>query len=68
MCITTFGKILCVDGNIALVQLKKSKREVRIDLLDAKEGDYVYISGNLGIEKISKNEAEKIWRNGKYGD
>jgi len=60
MCITTIGKILRVDKKVAVVQLKKSKREVRIDLVDAKKGDYIYLSGNLAIEKVEKDEAEQI--------
>jgi len=51
---------LKVEGNTAVVQLRKSQREVRIDLLKVKEGDYVYVSGNLGIEKIEAEEAEEI--------
>jgi hydrogenase maturation factor len=60
MCITTIGKIIKVENNNAFVQLEKSTREVRIDFVDAKKGDYIYVSGDLGIEKIDKEEAEKI--------
>ncbi len=60
MCITAIGRILTIDGNKAVVQLKKSVREVRIDLVDVQEGDYIYISANLAIEKIDKQEAENI--------
>jgi hydrogenase assembly chaperone HypC/HupF len=60
MCITTIGKIISVDGNKAVVQLKHSRREVRTDLVKVKKGDYVYVSANLAIEKIDKKEAEKI--------
>ena len=60
MCITTIGKIIKVEKNKALVQLKKSRREIRIDFVDAKKGDYIYVSGDLAIEKIDKKDAEKI--------
>ena len=60
MCITTIGKIIEIDEKKALVQLKKSTREVRIDLIDVKKGDYIYVSGNLGIEKIEPKEAKRI--------
>ena len=60
MCITAVGKILELDENVALVQLKKSKRKVRTDLVSVKEGDYIYVSGNLAVEKIEKKEAEQI--------
>lgn len=60
MCITVVGKILNLDENVALVKLKKSTRKVRTDLVDVKKGDYIYVSGNLAIEKIEKKEAEQI--------
>jgi hydrogenase assembly chaperone HypC/HupF len=60
MCITTIGKVLELDKNTALVQLRKSTRKVRTDLVDVKKGDYIYVSGNLAIEKIEKEEAEQI--------
>jgi hydrogenase maturation factor len=60
MCITTIGKIIKIDDKKALVQLKKSTREVRIDFVDAKKGDFIYVSGNLAIERIDKKDAEKI--------
>jgi hydrogenase assembly chaperone HypC/HupF len=60
MCITAVGKILKLDENTAIVQLKRSKRKVRTDLVKVKEGDYIYVSGNLAIEKIDRKEAEQI--------
>jgi len=60
MCIMAVGKILELDENVAIVQLKKSKRKVRTDLVKVKEGDYIYVSGNLAVEKIEKKEAEQI--------
>jgi len=63
MCITALGKILEIEGNTAVVQLKKSARKVRIDLLDVTKGDYIYVSGNLGIEKIEKEEVEGLNEN-----
>jgi hydrogenase maturation factor len=60
MCITAIGKIIKVENNKALVQLEKSRREVRIDFVDAKKGDYIYVSGELGVEKIDKEDAKKI--------
>ena len=60
MCITAIGKILKVDNKTAIVQLKKSTREVRTDLVDVSTGDYVYVSGKLAIEKIDNEEAEEI--------
>lgn len=51
MCITTPGKILKIDGNMAVVDINGKISEVRIDLVSVKEGDYVYCSSGMAIEK-----------------
>jgi hydrogenase assembly chaperone HypC/HupF len=51
MCITTAGKILSIKGNKAVVELNGAKREVRIDLVKVKEGDYVYCASGIAVEK-----------------
>ncbi len=51
MCITTPAKILKIDGNRAIVEINKRKTEVRIDLVDAKVGDYVYCASGMAVEK-----------------
>jgi hydrogenase assembly chaperone HypC/HupF len=51
MCITTPGKIIKIDGNKALVEIDGKLAEVRIDLVDANVGDYVYCASGMAIEK-----------------
>ena len=51
MCITTPGKIRKINGNIAIVEINGKTSEVRIDLVEVKEGDYVYCSSGMAIEK-----------------
>ena len=51
MCITTPAKVLKIDGNKAVVEIKGKKAEVRIDLVKVKVGDYVYCSSGIAVEK-----------------
>lgn len=51
MCITTPGKVLKIQGNVALVELNGTATEVRIDLVKVAVGDYVYCASGMVIEK-----------------
>jgi hydrogenase maturation factor len=51
MCITTPGRILKIDGNKAIVQINDQLSEVRIDLVKAKVGDYVYCAAGMAVER-----------------
>ena len=51
MCITNPARVLKITGNKALVELKGRRSEVRIDLVKVKEGDWVYCSSGMAIEK-----------------
>lgn len=54
MCITTPGRIIEVNGNKAIVELNGKKHEIRIDLVDACVGDYVYCAAGMAVEKASR--------------
>jgi hydrogenase maturation factor len=54
MCITTPGRILSIDGNRAMVRINDGTVEVRIDLVDATVGDYVYCTSGMAVEKVEK--------------
>lgn len=51
MCITTPGKILKIKGNKATVDINGKVSEIRIDLVKAKVGDYIYCSAGIAVEK-----------------
>jgi hydrogenase maturation factor len=51
MCITTPAKVTQINGNKALVEIKGKTIEVRIDLVDVVEGDYVYCAAGMAVEK-----------------
>lgn len=52
MCITTPGKILKIEGNKATVDINGELAEVRIDLVKAVVGDYVYCAAGMAVEKV----------------
>ncbi|MCX6816050.1 MAG: HypC/HybG/HupF family hydrogenase formation chaperone [Candidatus Aenigmarchaeota archaeon] len=56
MCITTPGKILKITGNKALVDICGAVHEVRIDLVNAVVGEYVYCAAGMAVEKANIGE------------
>ena len=65
MCLTIPGKIISIEGKKALITQSGNMKHVDISLIDAKVGDYVLISADMAIQKLSKEEAEeslKLWR------
>lgn len=61
MCLATPMKISKINGNKAVVELESHSHEVNIDLLkDARIGDFILVHGDMAINKVSKEEAEKI--------
>lgn len=56
MCITTLAKILKINGNKAIVELNKKMIEVRIDLVQVKEGDFVYCTSGMAVEKVDSDD------------
>lgn len=61
MCLATPMKISKINGNKAVVESGSHSHEVNIDLLkDARVGDFILVHGDMAINKVSKEEAEKI--------
>jgi hydrogenase assembly chaperone HypC/HupF len=57
MCIAVPAEILEIrDGNIALVDYGELQQEVRIDLVDAKVGEFVLVHVGFAIQKLSREE------------
>ncbi|MBI3190586.1 HypC/HybG/HupF family hydrogenase formation chaperone [archaeon] len=54
MCITTPGRILKIENNKAIVDINGTITEVRIDLVKASVGDYVYCASGMAIEKADR--------------
>lgn len=61
MCLATPMKILRIDGQKALVGSKNHKHTVDLSLIKTpKVGEYILAHGDLAINKIPLQEAEKI--------
>ena len=60
MCLTTPYKILSVEGKKAIGEFRNQKREIKLELFDAKPGEYVISYGGHAIEKISEETAKKL--------
>lgn len=61
MCLATPMKINKINGNKAVVGDNSHSHEVNIDLLkDAKVGDYILVHGDMAINKVAPEDAEKI--------
>ena len=62
MCLAVPGRVLRVDGVRALVDFDGVQREVRVDLVDARKGDYVIVHTGYAIEKLDRKDAEETLR------
>jgi biotin synthase len=66
MCYAIPGKIVRLDGNIAIVDYFGEHRRVLNEFEDITVGDYVYAQGGIVIQKISKKEALLILKGWKH--
>ena len=65
MCLAVPGKVIEIEGSIGIVDFNGVKREVRLDLVDAKIGDYVIAHTGFAIEKMDEKDALEsldIWK------
>lgn len=57
MCIAVPAEVIEIrDGNIGVVDYGDLKQEVRLDLVDAKVGDFVLVHVGFAIQKLSREE------------
>ena len=59
MCLAIPGKVLEVKGKEAVVDYGGVRRTVRIDLVEAKAGDYVIVHAGYAIEVMDEKEAQE---------
>ncbi len=57
MCLAVPGKVLEIKDSVGIVDFNGVKREVRLDLVDVKVGDYVIVHTGFAIEKMDEKEA-----------
>lgn len=61
MCLSKPVQVVKLDGKKAQVEFSGAKREVDISLLkNVKIGDWLLVTQNLAINKISQKEAKNI--------
>lgn len=60
MCYAIPGKVVAVNGNIAVIDYFGEKRNVLRDCEDIMIGEYVYAQGGIIIQKLPESEAEEI--------
>ncbi len=61
MCLATPSKIIKIEGDWATVQSEDHTHKVNLGLVkDVKVGDYIIVHADLALNKIQKQEAEKI--------
>jgi hydrogenase expression/formation protein HypC len=62
MCLAIPGKILELKGKEAVVDFGGVSRTVRIDMVEAKVGEYVIVHAGYAIEVMSEDEAKETLR------
>lgn len=68
MCLAVPCKIIKIDGNKAVIESGNHNHEINLDLIkDAKIGDYVLTHGDMAINKVPLEDAEKILKMTKGG-
>lgn len=59
MCLAIPGRVLKIKGNEALVDFGGVSRDVRVDLVDARVGDYVIVHTGYAIQTMSEKDARE---------
>jgi len=59
MCLAVPGEIIEIDGTRATVDYGGTRKEARIDLVDARVGDWVLVHAGYAINTLSEKEARK---------
>jgi hydrogenase expression/formation protein HypC len=65
MCLAIPAKVLEIKDNVATVDFGGVKRPVRVDLVEAKAGDYVIVHTGYAISVLDEAEAKeslKLWK------
>jgi hydrogenase expression/formation protein HypC len=57
MCLAMPGKILKIDGDTATISYPGQKRQAKIIEGEYSVGDYVFVSAQIIVQKLPKEEA-----------
>ena len=67
MCLTIPGRIISIDGSLAVVDYGSEgvRENINISMVPAKIGSYVLIQGGIAVKILSDEEAEEtlqVWK------
>lgn len=62
MCYAIPGKIDKIEENMVTVDYFGEKRRARNDFYELRVGDYVLAQGGFVIQRVSRSEAEAVWK------
>ena len=62
MCLAIPGKVVSVDGNIAVIDFGGVQRETNISLVEVKPGDYVVVHAGFAIQTLDEQDAMETIR------
>lgn len=60
MCLAIPGKIIAIKDQLATVDFNGIKKDINISLVKVQLNDYVIVHAGFAIEKMEKEDAEKI--------
>ncbi len=58
MCLAVPGRIIRIDGDVAIIDYGANQREGKIIDGSCSVGEYVIVQGGIIVMKVSKKEAE----------
>jgi hydrogenase expression/formation protein HypC len=64
MCLAIPGKVVSINGNIAVIDFGGVQRETNISLVEVKPGDYVIVHAGFAIQAVDELDALetiKLW-------
>jgi hydrogenase expression/formation protein HypC len=64
MCLAIPGKVVSIEGNIAVIDFGGVQRETNISLVEVKPGDYVIVHAGFAIQTVDELDAMetiKLW-------
>jgi hydrogenase expression/formation protein HypC len=64
MCLAFPGKVVSIEGTIAIIDFGGVQRETNISLVEVKPGDYVIVHAGFAIQAVDELDALetiKLW-------
>ena len=64
MCLAIPGKVVSIDGSIAIIDFGGVQRETNISLVEVRPGDYVIVHAGFAIQAVDELDALetiKLW-------